>query len=439
MTQAKGAKAQLLLDFESTYGVTPGSPAAINMPINKSSVISKQNLIEPGTITGRRDPVEPSRGNIDDTGNIVAPIDIRNFGYWLKAAFDDPETTEVSSRGTLTGATGVTTTIGTWTAVTTGGFKVSIDGSGVTEVSPIDFSSGVTTMANVASKIQTAIRAIGTGGFTNAIVTWDTTNTRFVIQSGTTGALSTISQLTAPSSGTDISGSSFMKCTAGTITAGEALYQHVFKVGDTMPSLVLEQGFTDINTYALHNGCMIGKIGMSFGGDGELTASIDVLGMKETISATSFDGTPTTLVLGRFNNFQAAVQEGGSTIAICRKVDINLDFGLDGDSYCIGGGGFRREATPGIIGVSGTVEALFENQTLLNKSINGTESSIKLTLTNGTNSLEFFIPELTYERNTPGIEGPKGVIISLPYRGYYGNGADNSVIKVTLINGVSTY
>ena len=55
--------------------------------------------------------------------------------------------------------------------------------------------------------------------------------------------------------------------------------------------------------------------------------------------------------------------------------DINFDFGLDGDSYAIGGKGFRTDIDPGIASISGTIKAFFQNKDLLNKAVNGTESS----------------------------------------------------------------
>lgn len=97
-----------------------------------------------------------------------------------------------------------TTTIGTWTAVTDGEFTVTIDGTSY-DITGIDFSSGVTTLADVASTVQTAIRAATSG---SEVVRYDTGSTRFVIISGSTESTSQVSVLSAVSGGggTDISG-----------------------------------------------------------------------------------------------------------------------------------------------------------------------------------------------------------------------------------------
>jgi len=313
VTWANGGLGQVVMGFETAFGVTPVTPIGYSMPFNKSGMAGKETLNSSDTITGRRDPVAPFRGNKDVNGNLVVPMDARGFGYWLKAMLGAPTTT------------------------------------------------------------------------------------------------------------------------------GSSTYQHIFKVGDTQPSLFLEQGFTDVGQYFLYNGCKVSKAGFSFGGDGELTASIDIMGTKETLATSSVDATPTTFGFDRFANFQAAIKEGGSAIGICTEASLDIDFGLDGDTYCIGGGGFRSAVAEGLLKVSGKIKAMFQDAVLLNKAINGTESSLQITMTNGTNILDLLIQELVYERATPGIEGPKGIYIELPFQAYFDNGASGSVVTATLTNDVASY
>ena len=313
MTWAMGSKGRLAIDFETVYGTTPGSPAGKTMPIHKSSISGKQNLVSSATIIGRRDPVQPSLGNIDVSGNVVVPLTVRDIGFWLKAAFGAP------------------------------------------------------------------------------------------------------------------------------VTSGSGPYVHTYKIGNTQPSMVLEQGFTDVGQYFLYNGCKVSKMSFSFGGDGELTVSIDVMGAKETLATTSFDATMDTVVYAPFGNFQAAITEGGSAIAICTEVTIDIDFGLDGATYCIGGAGTRSALAEGNVTVTGKVKAMFQDAVLLAKAIAGTESALKITLTNGAHILEITVPELMYGRQAPAIDGPKGVYVDLPFTGYYQNDAINSAIQIKLTNDVVSY
>ncbi len=225
-------------------------------------------------------------------------------------------------------------------------------------------------------------------------------------------------------------------------TTGVGPYVHEFKVGDLMPSQVMEIRYADVSSviaYAKHNGCKIASFAMTVGGDGELVATIRIEASKETISATVYDATPTTLSLSRFSNYQAVLQEAGAPIQKITEMDFSIDFGLDTELYTIGDGGTRGEIPEGILAVTGNITALFQNTTLLQKAIDSTETSLVLTFTAGTNTLQFAFNELQFERNTPGIEGPKGVKITLPFVAYMDDHASASVVVATLTNSVASY
>ena len=106
-------------------------------------------------------------------------------------------------------------------AVADGSFAISIDGV-AQDITGLDFSDGETDLDDIAASIQAALQAVGSGGFTAATCTHD--GTRFFINSGTTGASSTISFLSAvsPASGTDISSLLQMRQGEGTKTNGIA-------------------------------------------------------------------------------------------------------------------------------------------------------------------------------------------------------------------------
>lgn len=238
----------------------------------------------------------------------------------------------------------------------------------------------------------------------------------------------------------------FLKAMFGSPTTTDDLadgidVNHVFKVGAGQPSFFLEKGFTDIGSYHLFNGCKVSSFSTEFGGDGDVRGTVTVIGAKETTAGASIDAAPTVLNYNKFSQFQASIEEGGSQIAIVTRATLDVNFNLDDNdnNYYIGGGGVRGQLPEGIVAVTGTITAWFVNQTLLDKAINGTETSLKFALTNGSNSLTFFLPEVMYERTTPPVEGPQGVMIELPYRAYYENNADATCLKTTLINEVLSY
>ena len=87
----------------------------------------------------------------------------------------------------------------TTTAITNGGFAITIDGV-VKQVASCDFSAQ-TNLNGVASILQTKLNALSSG----TTCVWDAVYGRFIIRSGTTGASSTLTYGAAPASGTDIS------------------------------------------------------------------------------------------------------------------------------------------------------------------------------------------------------------------------------------------
>lgn len=223
-------------------------------------------------------------------------------------------------------------------------------------------------------------------------------------------------------------------------TAGSAdPYQHIFKIGTTQPSMILEKGFTDIGQYALLNSCKISSFKMGFGGEDELTASMTIMGAKEVLSPVPYTTSPSNIILSRFTNLQASIEEGGTAIANITKGEFTIDTGLDGTQYTIGNGGFRSDIPVGIYKISGSITALFDGPVLLEKALSGTKSSLKVKFSADKRSLEFLFPEITYERSTPGITGPAGVLITLPFHAFYQSNTDNSAVKVTLVNGIAGY
>ncbi|MCY1215552.1 hypothetical protein D9M68_438330 [compost metagenome] len=107
------------------------------------------------------------------------------LGRWAKTA------TAGSLRGAVLSA--AQKEMAVWTAVTSGGFKISVDGV-EKSLTGLDFSAE-TNLNGVASEIDAAL--------TGATIVWN--GTQFVVTSDTTGVTSTVGYATAPAVGTDIS------------------------------------------------------------------------------------------------------------------------------------------------------------------------------------------------------------------------------------------
>ena len=225
-------------------------------------------------------------------------------------------------------------------------------------------------------------------------------------------------------------------------TTGASPYVHEFKIGAAQPSLTLEAAFTDLaaDKFSRFLGCKIGGFTLEVGGDGELVLSLNVVGADHSFASSAFDASPTAVALARVNNFQAAVTEGGATLSNAKLISLSVEFGLDTGQYVIGGGGVLGAIPEGAVKVSGRVQTLFEDTTLLDKGASLTESGLKVTITAGASSIvEFEIQELFYEWNSPEVPGPQGLMVDMPFQGFYDNGSEASAIVARVTNTVASY
>ncbi|SEO90148.1 hypothetical protein SAMN04490248_11588 [Salinihabitans flavidus] len=92
MARAQGARAQMALGFETTYGTPPAS-GFTRMPFASTTLGAEQPLQTSELLGYGRDPLAPIKDAVTADGDVVIPIDARAFGVWLKAAFGAPTTT----------------------------------------------------------------------------------------------------------------------------------------------------------------------------------------------------------------------------------------------------------------------------------------------------------------------------------------------------------
>jgi hypothetical protein len=228
--------------------------------------------------------------------------------------------------------------------------------------------------------------------------------------------------------------------TPTTTYTGSAL-SHVFKPNSVLNSFTFETGYTDVSLYSKFNGCKANAMSIKVGGDEELTASFDLLGATETPGTSPVDSDPTTITLTRFNQFHASLQEGGSVISTIKELEMSITNNLDTGIYCIksGGGPTRGDLPEGLCNVSGKFSCLFENWSYYTLAISGTERNLTLAFQAGSFYLGFVLGDLIYQRQAPGISTPQGIWLEMPFQAYYSDNADETVLKVTLINTWAAY
>ena len=125
MARSYGSAATLLALKESTYGVKPTGNWE-KFAFVSSDLSAEQNLLSSDLLGQGREPRAPFRDVINDEGNLVVPVEGRDFGRWLQLLLGNPVSAGVAATGDITftanpSATHTITINGvTWTFVASG-------------------------------------------------------------------------------------------------------------------------------------------------------------------------------------------------------------------------------------------------------------------------------------------------------------------------------
>jgi len=229
--------------------------------------------------------------------------------------------------------------------------------------------------------------------------------------------------------------------------AGSTYHTHTSKVGfangsvGALPAgMTLEHGYTDLGVYHVYTGCKVSTLGFSVSPEGVTTIDVGIIGADwDEDNGASLDASPTAYTSDAVSEFRGAISEGGSPIAYIQSVDFTLNNGLDDSLYVVGGQGVISELPENTASLTGNVTALFQSNALLTKALGKTESSMELSWTTGSESLTLEIPELVFEPAAPTVSGERGVLITLPFRAFYQDDAEATILKSTLVNTVTSY
>ena len=232
----------------------------------------------------------------------------------------------------------------------------------------------------------------------------------------------------------------------GTSATGgaSAPYTHTFTISDLPVGMTIEKQFTDlaVDKYFQYTGCKVNSFKLSCKSEGFVDCSVSLMGKKEVVSGESFDTTATNLGHTPFDSMDASIAEGGAELATVTEIDFTLENGLDGGNYVIDRTGQRRSLPAGTSRVSGNVRAVFEDVTLYNKAINNTETSLNAEFKKGTGTgasagnekFTLYVPELIFSPSAPVVSGPAGIVVELPFEGYYSDNVNASAMYAVLLS-----
>jgi len=211
-----------------------------------------------------------------------------------------------------------------------------------------------------------------------------------------------------------------------------AFATNVLKTGTTRKSFTMEEGQADVAQYRVYTGVIVDKLDLTVPAAGIVTAKFDLLAKDQsaltgatidTNSAYTAAATKTPFANTGTSGF---IKEGGSTVGYVTSIQLNIDNG-HAANFALGATTIR-DFTTALCKVTGTVQVFFEDSTMYNKFANGTASSLDFKLDDGTNTVEFNIPNVKYTGATKTINGSGPVVLSLPFRGLYDNTTGSNIV-----------
>ena len=423
MARSYGSAASLLALKEVTYGLKPTGNWE-KFAFVSSDLSAEQNLISSDLLGQGREPRAPFRDVINDTGNLVVPVEYRDFGRWLQLLLGNPTSAGVAATGDIT-----------FTANPSASHTITINGIVWTFV-----ASGATgTQTNIGANLGATLTQLATdlNASVNASITPATYSnvggTKLGVVYDVVGAAGNAFTLASGNANGVVSGA--------TLSGGG--YTYTFISGSAaLPSFAAELGHANVPAYFVHTGCMLNSMAFNFQRSGSANATLNIIAQGETRFTSTQGGTPTSRVYKPFSQFNGTIKR--NTVALANVTGAQFTYANGMQTVpTIRNDGLIDGVDPTIVNITGSIDARFADTMLVDDAINNTaielELAYKMAGLEGNNfSLTWTFHEVFLPRPRIPISGPGGVQCSFNWQGVYDDGLAKSA-TVVLKNDVTSY
>jgi hypothetical protein len=190
---------------------------------------------------------------------------------------------------------------------------------------------------------------------------------------------------------------------------------NVLKVGTVPKYFSIEDYAADIDQARLFTGCSVNTLSVALAPNAMVTGTFGIVGKDMAVSATEKTQDAATGA-SPFDAYSGDLEIGGSVAAIVTAMDFTLTNGF-APTFVVG-----DDSAPSLeVGdavVEGSISAYFEDAALLNRFINETETSLKVTVGDNEstpNTMEFFFPRCKINSADVGVDGPTSRVIALSF------------------------
>lgn len=385
MTYARGSSSSISYVKEVTPGTTPTSPTMQALRTTGDTLELTKDTLESGEIRDDRQITVVRHGNKQTGGDINLELSYSTYDDLLEGAFYGTWSTPGSAiAATVTGFTIATATTITWAS--------GDDGTVVGNISDQDWLE-ISGSAVSGNNIHVQVLDIDD---TSRVITVDRS-------------------LTTESANTSI-----------VLTPLAAL-----KTAKTLSSFTFEKLHTDITQYRLFKGMAVNSFNLAVSAGAMATGSMGFLGMDGSLVQTSL-GTPVAApTTSPLDAFSGVVREGGSAISSITSLDMTLNNSLEAANVI--GSNIAQAIVEGRSNVTGTVEAFFVDNTLIDKFIEESSSSLEVELTDPAgNKYVLFLPNIKYLSADTPVDGEGLITTSLGFQALLGTASGSNIWLVKI-------
>tara|TARA_R110000744_G_scaffold99744_1_gene192423 strand:- start:2846 stop:3754 length:909 start_codon:yes stop_codon:yes gene_type:complete len=207
---------------------------------------------------------------------------------------------------------------------------------------------------------------------------------------------------------------------------------NVLKVGTVPKYLSIEDAANDISQFRLFTGMSASSMSVSIAPNQMVTAAFDMVGktmaQAATTASTATPTAPSTNV--PFDSYSGVISDGGSGIAIVTSLDFSITNSF-APTFVIGSDS-AAQLEVGRAVVEGTMTIYYEDETIINKFLNETESTLEVSVDDptGTNSYTFLFPRVKYNGAAVPLSGSTSRLITVPFVALY-DATEATNIKLT--------
>ncbi len=188
-------------------------------------------------------------------------------------------------------------------------------------------------------------------------------------------------------------------------------------VGTTPTFLTIEDYAEDIDQARLFTGCTVNTMSVNLSPNQMVNATFGIVGRDMSISATQ---KTVTASAGNepFDSYSGDIKLGskgslGSALTLITGMNFTLTNGFA--PTLVVGETSASDMSFGTASLTGTVTAYFEDETLVNRFLNETESALEVSVGDGTNDLTFLMPRIKINSANVGVNGPSSRIVNLSF------------------------